>query len=312
MPRLRACSLIAPFVVLALLGAGCGDDDTDAATDTSADDVLEDQGTETETETEPDPDPEADADAADATVDALLDAVERTRSSESAVVELAIGFDGGALLGSQAATVSGPVTLDGTRADLRVSVDDEPDRVRFVVVDDRSWVGGEGDEVRAALPEGADWVELTTEQLLESPDFSNPGNLAFLYLAGGAADIEVDGSTYRFTVDLDAAAASAPSELRAAVAESLSFTGEQEPEITGEAELDDEGRITRLEVVGVQRPTEQEIERLDLDPDTAIRASIATRISDLDEPVDVEAPDGEVVSLADAPGMAAMLSLRAG
>lgn len=311
MSRLSPSSIIAPFVALALLGVACGDDDTDtAATTSTTDEVAEDQETGTEAEEdETEDESESEDDGGDATVDTLLEAVERTRAAESAVVELQLGFDGGTALGSQEATVSGPVALDGSSADLRVSINGQDDTLRFVVLGDRSFVGGDGEEVRGALPEGADWAELTTEQLLESPDFANPGDLAFLYLVGGAEDIEIDGSTYRFTVDMEAAVASAPAELRDIVAESLSFTGDEEPEITGEAELDDDGFITFMEIVGIQRASEEEAEALGLDPDTEIRVSIGTAIEDIDEPIEVQAPEGTVVPIAEAPDVAAMLGV---
>lgn len=301
-PLNRSCA-VAAFASLVLLTA-CGSDDASSTDDTTTTGVEEADGREgTPTE-----DAGAGEDG-DVTVDELLEAVEATRAVETATVELALGFDGGELLGAQEAVLSGSLAVDGSEADIRVAANGEEDAARFVVLDDRAWVGGVGADVRGALPEGADWAELPAEDLLASDGFENPGDLAFLYLVGGATDIQADGDGYRFDVDLDAATASAPEELREQVASNFSFTGSEPPEITGEVTLDDEGRISTLSVVGVQRPSAEEAEQLDVDPETELRLHIDVSVTDVDEQLDIEEPAGEIVPLSEAPDIAALLGL---
>lgn len=303
MPPVKIRSFVAALAALALLAA-CGGDD-DATTDTTTTTAEEVDGSERSTTTAADDDGEA----SDVTVDDLLEAVETTRRAGSATVELDLGFDGGELLGAQSVSIGGQATFDGDRADLTVSANGEADTLRILVDGDRSWMGGEGDDVRQALPEGAEWVAIPGDELRASQGYSNPGDLAFLYLVGGAQDIEDAGDGYRFDVDLDAAVASAPAELQEEVASNLSFTGSLDPEITGEVVLDDEGRITSLTVVGIQRPSAEEAEQLEIDPDSEIRVELGATLEDFDEDFDVEEPEGRIVPLSEAPQVGALLGI---
>lgn len=307
MRRLTRSALLGPVAALALLAAACGDDEPVAAP-AEKETPSEPGASEAESMEVEDGD-EDEAASATVTAEDLLAAVEATRASTSAVVELRLGFDGGDLLGSQEVSIAGPVLLDGSQADLSVTVDGTRDNLRLVLVDERSWVGGVGEDVRGAMPEGADWVEVPAADLLASPQFTNPGELAFLYLVGGAQDIESDGDVHTFTLDVEAATAAAPEELREDVASSVTFNGTEEPEITGEVELDEAGRIVALSVLGIQRPSAEEAERFGIEDDSSIRVELDATIDDIDEPVDVREPDGSVVTLEEAPDIAALLAL---
>lgn len=295
------------LAVLAALGllAACGSSDDETTTTTTTEQVSTTEADDDEGgDDEGDDDGGADAQGAEG----LLEAVERTRASDTASVELQLGFDGGARLGSQEATLAGDVALDGSVGRIGVEIDGEPDSLVVVLLEERAWIGGEGADVRSALPEGVDWVEVPSADLLESPAFSNPGDLAFLYLVGGARDVEADGDVYTFTIDFDAAVDSAPEELREDLASTLSFTGSLEPEITGEAELDGEGRLVSLSVVGIQRPSEEEADQLGIDEE-GLRIELHARIDDIDDTIDVSEPEGETAPLEQAPGIAQLLGL---
>lgn len=95
--------------------------------------------------------------------------------------------------------------------------------------------------------------------------------------------------------------------------EEITFSGDGDPEVTGTAELDDEGRVTSMEVSGLQRPADEEREAFDLEDDEeGVRIELRAAIEEIDEPVEVEAPDDGVVDVADAPGVAELLELEAG
>jgi hypothetical protein len=303
MSRLSRPRLLAVLAALSLLAA-CGSSDEETTTTTTTEQVSTTEADDNADDSGEGDDGEGDAQSAEG----LLEAVERTRASETASVELQLGFDGGARLGSQEATLAGDVALDGSIGRIGVAIDGEADSLVVVLLEERAWIGGEGADVRSAMPDGVDWVEVPSADLLESPAFSNPGDLAFLYLVGGARDVEADGDVYTFTVDFEAAVDSAPEELREEVASTLSFTGSLEPEITGEAELDDEGRLVSLSVVGIQRPSEEEADQLGIDED-GLRIELHARITDIDEAIDVEEPEGEKAPLEEAPGIAQLLGL---
>lgn len=305
MPPVKRSSIAAAVAALALLAACGGDDATPGSTTTTVEEAGGSDGSATTAPGDGDG-----GEPGDVTAEELLEAVEATRAAGSATVELALGFDGGELLGSQSVSIGGPATFDGSRADLTVSANGEADTLRILVDDDQSWMGGHGDDVRGALPEGADWVEIPADDLRAAQSYSNPGDLAFLYLVGGAQDIEATDDGYRFDIDLDAAVASAPEELKEEVASNLSFSGSLAPEITGEVVLDDEGRVTSLAVVGIQRPSAEEVEQMELAPDTEIRIELDATLEDFDEDFDVEEPDGEVVPLSEAPQVAALLGIE--
>lgn len=294
----------APVAVLAtlVLLTACGGDDDDATPTTTEAPAGEETPT---TDGVPDDDGAGEA----TTTEDLLEAVEATRASDTANAQLRLGFDGGELLGSQVVTLGGPVALDGTAGEIVVSVDGEADSIRIVFADGQAYVGGQGADVRSALPEGIEWVQVPVDELLATDSFSNPGDLAFLYLVGGAQEIEVDGSTYTFGVDMEAAIESAPEELRDEVASSLTFSGSAEPEITGEAEVDDEGRLVSLSVVGVQRPTAEEAQQLGIEETAELRVELDADITEIDEPIDVDAPTGPTAPLSEAPGIAQILGI---
>jgi len=307
----RATSLSAALVALALLAGACGGDD-DAATDTTETTAEVDEAAES-------PDGESGVDEADddgagdpsdLTADDLLEAVERTKASDSASVQLALAFDGGPAIGSQELGLGGDVAFDGSRGDIFVRASDGDGEIRLLFDDQQAWVGGDRPEVRDALPDGAEWAAVSSEALFASEAFSNPGDLAMLYLVGGATDVREDGDVIRFDIDLDAAVASAPEELQDEVAETISLTGDAPPEVTGEVRLDDDGRITDLSVLGIQRATEEEIEALGLEEGAEIRLTLEVAISDFDEPVEVEAPPASTtVPIEEAPAIAQLIGV---
>ncbi|MBW3546663.1 MAG: hypothetical protein KY452_00800 [Actinobacteria bacterium] len=225
---------------------------------------------------------------------------------------LQLAFDAGSLLGSEAAAITGAVVLDGSALDLSATIGGQADALRLLILEDRAWVGGESDDVRDALPTGARWVELAARDLMASPTYSDPSDLDFLYLLNGATNIEAEGDgRYRFGVDLDRAIAQAPADRRDEVAETVTFDGDAEPEITGEVALDEEGRVRQMSILGVQRPTTEERKAFDLEDDDELRVELHFTADDIDEEVDVEAPDAaEVVDIADAPEIAALLELE--
>lgn len=309
------------LVAALFLGAACGgggeveeeEDESTAPTTTTTRGERAGAEVEATSEVEPGDEPEGSTDTgATAPKDRLQAAVDRTRSVSSLQIRLELSFDGGSALGSRAVAIEGAIATNGTRADIITEVEGESESVRILVVDDRAFVGGDGNTVRGALPDDAEWAEVGAADLLSSPSFSNPGDLTFLYLLNGAVDIEDLGDgRYRFDLDLDQAAAEAPADLRQDVERIISFSGDATPEVTGTAELDDEGRITTFDVSGIQRPTEEEREQLDLGDDEGIKIGLGVSIDQIDEPVDVEAPEEGVVDIADAPEVAALLELEA-
>jgi hypothetical protein len=310
MPGTRRLARFAPVVALAILAA-CSDggsDDDGAASPTTTSDTTAERSADPTT-TEP-----SEGLSEDEAGRILSDAIETTRSVDSMVVSLELSFDGGSLLGTQSVRLAGPVRLDGTEIDISAEIEEQPDAIRILISEDRAWVGGEGDDIRAALPNGADWVELAASVLQASPTYSDPSELAFLYLLNGADEIESDGEgRYRFNVDLDRAIDEAPAERREDVASTLTFSGEAEPVITGEVVLDDDGRVRSMEITGVQGPTDEEREAFDLGDDEEVTIRLLVLIDDIDVPVDVDAPDPDsVVDIADAPEVATLLQLEAG
>jgi len=303
-PTSRWKSPLVALAALALLGAACGGGDDDAADPTpTAPDAAE--STET-TEAG-----EAEDEASGVTADDLLEAVDRTKAASSATVQIDAAFDGGPTFGTQELSLGGLVSFDGARGDITLEVGEGQGAIRVLLDDADAYVGGDFADVRDALPEGASWASVPREQLLASPGFTNPGDLAFLYLVGGASDVREDGDVLRFDIDVDRAVESAPEELREQVASTLTFTGERAPEVTGELELDDEGRITSLSVLGIQRPTAEETEQLSLDEDAELRITLDVALEGFDEPVDVEAPSSGVVPIGEAPELASMLGVAA-
>lgn len=293
--RLPALALVA----LLPLVAGCSDDDSSDGTTTT----VAAGGSTTA----------ARDDAGDATKDDLVAAIERTRRSKSMEVTLRLAFDGGSTLGSQAASIAGPIVLDGSAMELTSEVDGQAGAIRLVVLDGQAWVGGEGEEMQGALPDGVDWATLPAEDLFASPGFTNPGDLTFLYLLNGAQDIEATGEgSYRFGIDLEEAVRSSPADVQEELAGTLTFSGAADPEITGEVQLDDEGRIVALDVVGVQTPTADEREQLDLAEGDELTIELHVAVEAIDEPVEIAEPDGEIVDIADAPEVATLIGVTAG
>jgi hypothetical protein len=308
-PTLRRTSPAALAVLALLLGACGGEDGSEPATTTTTAEIT----TETTETTEAAEDGDGLAgEASDVTVEDLLEAVERTRASESAAIRLAMTFDGGSLLGRQDVLAEGAARFDGTEGDMVFDTSEQQGSLRIVLADGVGWIGGDIPEVRGTLPDGAEWAEVPLDDLFASDSFTNPGDLAFLYLVGGAQDIREDGDVLRFVVDLDAAVASAPDELREEVESTITFSGDGEPEVTGEVELDDEGRITSLSVLGIHRPTAEEAEHFGIDEDHELRITIDAELGAFDEPVDVAAPEGGSVPIAEAPELAAMLGVPVG
>lgn len=300
-------SLRTPFVALAalaLLAAGCGDDDGAAPTTTTSAPAEATGG-----DAESGDDAEERGEPSDVTADDLLAAVDETKAAGSAAVQIDAAFDGGAAFGSQELSLGGPVTFDGTRGDITLEVSGSEGAMRIVLADGSAWVGGDLDQVRDALPDGADWAQLPLEELLASPGFSNPGDLAYLYLVGGATDVREDGDALRFDIDLEAAVGSAPEELRDEVASTVSFTGEQDPDVTGAVVLDDEGRVTSLSVVGVQRPTAEEADQLSIGEDEELRVTLDVALDGFGQPVEASVPEGDAVPIAEAPDLAALLGI---
>lgn len=242
----------------------------------------------------------------------LSESIEQTRAIQSMRFSLQLTFDGGSLLGSETAEIAGVVALDGTALDLSATIGGQADALRLLVLGDRAWVGGEGDDVQDALPAGASWVELAASDLMASPTYSDPSELDFLYLLNGATDVEAEGDgRYRFDIDLDRAIAEAPADRREQVAETLTFDGDAEPEITGEVTLDEKGRVREMSILGIQRPTPEEQETFDLEDGDELRIQLRFTADDIDEEVEVEAPDAtDVVDIADAPEVAALLELE--
>jgi hypothetical protein len=227
---------------------------------------------------------------------ALVDSIEATKAADSAHTKLHLDFDGGATLGTQAFDLAGDYATDGSAADITASSSGgstaRANDLKVRVDGTRAWVGGR--TLASALPDGASWVSLTTKQLLDSGGYSNPGDLAFLYLLRGAEDVRRDGDTYRFTVDLDRAADRAPADLRDEVECTMSFSGVRDPEVTGTATLDDDGRVVAYRVQG---------------KGGTIQLTLEAEFSDYGVAVDVDAPDGDdVVRLEDAPGVLRLLS----
>jgi hypothetical protein len=251
------------------------------------------------------------ADAADSDLTAVLaEAIDKTRSAETMDVTLELAFDGGKVLDKQQVTIAGELATDGTRASLSSSADGVG-AMEVRILDDKAWVGGDMEQVRQALPKGAEWAELATKDLVASPGFGDVGELSFIYLLGGATNVEATGDDeYTFDLDVAKAASSAPADLRDEVSGLLSFSGENEPEITGTVELDDEGRVASMTIHGVQKPSPAEAEQFG--EDAVIKLSLNVEIDDFGEPVEVEAPAGDtVVPIAEAPELAKLLGLGA-
>lgn len=294
MLRTRRSPRLAPILAVALL-VGCGGDNRESdagATTTTAASAPAVTGREA--------------------AQLLSESIEQTRAIQSMRFSLSLAFDGGSLLGSQSAEIAGAVALDGTALDLSATIEGQADALRLLILGDRAWVGGEGDDVRDALPAGASWVELTASDLMASPTYSDPSDLDFLYLLNGATDIEAEGNgRYRFDIDLDQAIAEAPVDRREQVSETMTFDGDAEPEITGEVTLDEEGRVREMSILGIQRPTVEEQETFDLEDGDELRIQLRFTADDIDEEVEVEAPDAaDVVDIADAPEVAALLELE--
>lgn len=286
---------LAVVLAIGLSALGCADDG-DAGT------AVDDPSPTSSDETD-DGDP----------AEVLRGAIEETRAVDTLSVSLRLALDGGTFLGSQSTTLSGVAALDGSTLDISAGIGDEAEAVRIVVLDGTAWVGGQSVDVRAALPEGAEWVELPAADLQASPAYSDPGELAFLYLLNGAMDVEEEGDgRYTFDVDLDEAVAASPPERRVAVAATLTFNGDSTPEVSGSVELDDEGRVRRLEVSGIQRPTPDERESFDLEEDFELSVELEVGLDDIDDALDVDAPDADVVAdIDEAPEMATLLELDA-
>lgn len=296
MSELRRWPLLALLAGLSFLtSCGDGDDGQEAATTTTTEARGEDE-----------------QEAGGGDLEARLrEAIEATRSVESMRLELDLDLRLGAG-DSQSVGLDADFALDASAADLSSEIGGQADAIRILVLGDRAWVGGEGPDVRAALPAGAAWAALDAASLFTSPSWTDPGELAFLYLLNGAVDVEdeADGR-YRFTLDLAQAIDEAPAELRDAVAEVITFDGEAEPEITGEVELDDEGRVVLLDIEGVQRPTADEVEALELAEGDEVRIALHLEIGGFDEDVEVEEPEAaEVVGISEAPNIAALLELE--
>lgn len=296
MLRTRRSPRLAPILAVALL-VGCGGDSResdagDATTTTTAASAPEVTGREA--------------------AQLLNESIEQTRAIQSMRFSLSLAFDGGSLLGSQSAEIAGAVALDGTALDLSATIEGQADALRLLILGDRAWVGGEGEDVRDALPAGASWVELAASDLKASPTYSDPSDLDFLYLLNGATDIEAEGNgRYRFGIDLDRAIAESPVDRREQVAETMTFDGDAEPEITGEVTLDQQGRVREMSILGIQRPTVEEQETFDLEDGDELRIQLRFTADDIDEEVEVEAPDAaDVVDIADAPEVATLLELE--
>jgi hypothetical protein len=155
MSRLSRPRLLAVLAALSLLAA-CGSSDEETTTTTTTEQVSTTEADDNADDSGEGDDGEGDAQSAEG----LLEAVERTRASETASVELQLGFDGGARLGSQEATLAGDVALDGSVGRIGVEIDGEADSLVVVLLEERAWIGGEGADVRSAMPDGVDWVEV--------------------------------------------------------------------------------------------------------------------------------------------------------
>lgn len=251
-------------------------------------------------------------DAADSDPAAVLaEAIDKTRSAETMDLIVELSYDGGRLLGTRQVTIEGELGTDGNRSALS-SNEDGFGAIEVRILDEKAWVGGDMEQVRAALPEGAEWAEVTTDVLLASPNFDDVGRLSFLYLLGGATKVMATGADeYSFALDMAKAVSAAPANIQVEVGRLLRFPGENEPEIIGTVELDDEGRLVSMVIHGMQTPSPAEA--VQFGGDAITKLSMSVELDDFGEPVEVEAPAADlVVPISRVPELADFLRLDSG
>jgi hypothetical protein len=173
---------------------------------------------------------------------------------------------------------------------------------------DDAWFSSNTPEFEDALPDDAEWIHVTGEDDIDEFDFDSPDDLGAgpLYYLRGAEDVEdlgVDGEvrTYSFTAASDVAE-QAPEEHRETVRDLFTSSDNLDLTVTGEVDIDAEGRIRRLSLHGDLTPKDPD----DLNARRAEGGGLdfEMRYEAFGEPVDVEAPpEDETVDAADDPSL---------
>lgn len=275
--RSRALIVLTAAVV-ALGAAGCGGDDAEAP------EALE--GTAAE--------------------DALAEAAIATNENTETIEARLEGSISGLPTGDQEFSFDGFVDPQAETGSVEVSVGEGT--FELILLEDVAFLTSDDDAFLDALPEGAEWVELTIEELNSvgiDTAFSEGAFSPQLYLALGANDVEAGEAdeigddpvrAYSFTIDEAEAVEEAPDDVRASVEDAISLEGDN-PMIDGEASIDAEGRMRSFSAVGTVEPSG------DLETSTdgiEVRIGTEYRAFGVDVPADPPSEDA-TVPFAEAP-----------
>jgi len=259
--------------VVALAATGCGDGDSEAP------EALE----------------------GEAAAKALAEGATLTNDSTEPVEASLGGAVTGLGLGDQEFSFDGSVDPESETGTFAVEVNGAT--FDLILTEDAAYISSDEPTFTDALPEGAEWIELSVEELNSSGINTGFKEGAFspqLYLALGATDIEAGGSeevgddpvrSYSFTIDEAKAVEEAPTEVKSDVEDAINLEGE-DPTIKGEATLDSEGRMRSFNAVGT-------VGSLD---GAEVEVTLGTELVAFGVEIDAEPPDPDAtVPLTDAP-----------
>ncbi|HEX5945130.1 MAG TPA: hypothetical protein VFY82_02585 [Acidimicrobiales bacterium] len=249
----------------------------------------------------------------------LVAAMEATRASESAEVEMLLDVD--SPMGGGTVDMTGDLSRgDHGTATFAAEMGATVFELEMVADGEALWITSDAEEFTDAMPEGATWVEGSVDDLRDDGVWTGLDTtfdvLSVLRGVDGVSETgttEIGGDEVRLfegDVDWDAALAASeeadPAERRA-LEETITLTGDPDLEtFTVEVGLDDDDRVRSLDVEVVAGPPEP----MEDEPFAGeITLRVRLEIVSLDH--EVEFPDGppadETVPLSEAPEVAELL-----
>lgn len=283
-PALRLCFLVA-LIAAALAGCG-GDDDAPAPGQTPQT-------------------PEApEALTGEEAAAALAEGADLVNGSDESVTgSLELELSGGPTLQQ---SLRADVAFDPAADTGRFAVEAGGSDLTVVLDGDDAYLTSSSPEFGEALPDGADYILADVDDLegvgIDTFLGGEEGISPQLYLVLGAKDVESVGTeqiggdevqVYEFMIDEDEAVAEAPDELKSAVDDAVRLEGANAT-LAGRASLDSEGRIRRFELNGsADAPSGSPL------GDVTFELGLVTTLETFGEEIEVSAPEGEPVSLAE-------------
>jgi hypothetical protein len=249
----------------------------------------------------------------------FADAIDATRASDTAAVDLSIGVE--SPIGGGAVDLSGELTTDdvGSITATASAVDAPSFEVEMRSDGDTVWITSDAPEIDRALPSGVSWVEASLDELRDDDVWTGLDStfdvLSVLRGVDDVADagtIEVGGDEIRLLegeVDWEAALdASGPDE-RDRLEETITLSGDTEiRDFTVTVGLDGDNRVRVLDLEVIAGPPSDSSDDSSFMDEVTLRMRL--EVAEVDH--EVEMPDAppadETVPISEVPEVAEALA----